>query len=79
MFSRHYGVTALGNIATHPAFRGQGLATRTCAKLMQALQQEGVTHVGLNVRADNAAAIACYQRLGFAIVAEYCECTVDAL
>ena len=35
--------------------------------------QRTVDHIGLNVKADNAAAVACYRRLGFRPVAEYEE------
>ena len=63
--SAAYKVAALGNIATHPAHRGQGLGTAvtaaTCRSLLETCQV-----IGLNVKADNAAAIACYTRLGFA-------------
>jgi predicted GNAT family acetyltransferase len=67
VYSPHYGVAALGNITTLPQFRGQGLATATTAKLCRTLLQD-VDHIGLNVKADNASAIACYKRLGFEIV-----------
>jgi ribosomal protein S18 acetylase RimI-like enzyme len=67
VYSLHYGVAALGNITTLPQFRGQGLATATTAKLCRTLLQD-VDHIGLNVKADNASAIACYKRLGFEIV-----------
>jgi RimJ/RimL family protein N-acetyltransferase len=67
VYSPRYGVAALGNITTLPQFRGQGLATATTAKLCQVLLQD-VDHIGLNVKADNASAIACYKRLGFEIV-----------
>jgi ribosomal protein S18 acetylase RimI-like enzyme len=42
------------------------------ARICRSLRAE-VDHVGLNVRADNRAAIACYERLGFAPVAPYEE------
>jgi len=32
-----------------------------------------VDHIGLNVKADNAAAIRLYEGLGFEVVAEYLE------
>ncbi|HEX6288089.1 MAG TPA: GNAT family N-acetyltransferase [Herpetosiphonaceae bacterium] len=73
VYSRHYRVAALGNVTTHPELRGQGLGTRVCAKLCHALL-ETVDHVGLNVKADNASALACYERLGFERVAVYDEC-----
>jgi ribosomal protein S18 acetylase RimI-like enzyme len=38
---------------------------------------EKVEHVGLNVKADNDAAIACYRKLGFEVVAPYGEFTVE--
>jgi RimJ/RimL family protein N-acetyltransferase len=67
VYSPRYRVAALGNITTHPQFRGQGLATATTAKLCQILLED-VDHIGLNVKADNTSAIACYKRLGFEIV-----------
>ncbi|HVK06691.1 MAG TPA: 3-isopropylmalate dehydratase small subunit [Armatimonadaceae bacterium] len=67
-------VAALGNVATLPHARGQGLATRACAALCRNLLAEGVEHVGLNVRADNRPAARCYEKLGFTRVARYEEC-----
>src|SRR5207248_2709826 len=64
VYSPKYRVAALGNVTTHPDFRGRGLATAVCAKLCQELLRT-VDHIGLNVKADNVSAIACYKRLGF--------------
>jgi ribosomal protein S18 acetylase RimI-like enzyme len=68
-------VAAIGNVATDPAYRGRGLATRVTARLCRALL-EVADHVGLNVQADNAAAIACYRKLGFGWIADYHEISV---
>jgi len=65
-------VAALGNIAVAESHRGRGLATRVTARICRSVL-ESVDHVGLNVRGDNRAAIACYERLGFATVAPYEE------
>ena len=60
------GVAAVGNVYTHPAHRGQGLATRTTAAVVHALlQRPGLRTIVLNVARENAAALRCYQRLGF--------------
>ena len=72
VFSPRYRVAAIGNITTHPDFRGQGLGTQVTAQLCRQLTQQ-VDHIGLHVRTDNAVAIACYQRLGFTVVADYEE------
>jgi ribosomal protein S18 acetylase RimI-like enzyme len=72
VYSEHERVAALGNIAVVPEARGRGLARRVTAALCRSLRGR-VDHVGLNVRADNAAAIACYTRLGFAAIATYEE------
>ncbi len=72
VYSQHYKVAALGNVTTHPDFRGQGLATATCAKLCQTLLRT-IDHIGLNVKADNDSAIASYKKLGFEVIAEYGE------
>ena len=71
-----YRVAALGNIATDPALRGQGLAQRATAQLCRALLTT-VDTIGLNVKADNTAAIACYRKLGFEVAAEYEEAMFD--
>lgn len=75
IFSAAYKVAALGNIAVHPDFRGKGLATRVTRYLCHDLQHQ-VEVIGLNVRAENRAAISCYQKLGFEIVGDYVECRI---
>lgn len=74
--SRQYRAAALGNITTHPDYRGRSLARQTTAGLCQALREAGIGTIGLNVRADNRPAIACYERLGFCRVADYGEYTL---
>lgn len=64
VYSPQYRVAVLGNIATHPDFRRQGIATAVTAKLCQSLR-ERVDHIGLVVKVDNTKAIACYTKLGF--------------
>ncbi len=66
------GIAVLGNIVTHPAYRGRGLAARVTAGVCRDLLPQ-TRWIGLNVRADNHAARACYQRLGFVDTAEYDE------
>ncbi|MBI5805113.1 GNAT family N-acetyltransferase [candidate division TA06 bacterium] len=72
VYSPKYKVVALGNIATLPEFRGQGLGTIVTAALCRNLLKT-VDIIGLNVKTDNADAIRCYQKLGFEITAEYNE------
>jgi GNAT superfamily N-acetyltransferase len=79
VYSPRYGVAALGNVATRPDARGRGLATAAVARVCQELLRAGVEHVGLNVRADNGAAVACYERLGFERVSDYGEYSAEAV
>jgi ribosomal protein S18 acetylase RimI-like enzyme len=72
VYSRRYRVAALGNIATDPAHRNRGYGKLVTARLCQALLEE-VDHVGLNVKADNEAAMRCYRSLGFEIIGSYGE------
>ncbi|MBD3277643.1 MAG: GNAT family N-acetyltransferase [Candidatus Aegiribacteria sp.] len=72
VYSKKYGVAALGNIATAPSHRGRGLGTRVTARACQSLLKD-IKHVGLNVKADNRAAVVCYRKLGFEPVADYGE------
>jgi ribosomal protein S18 acetylase RimI-like enzyme len=73
VYSPAYRVAALGNIATHPARRGHGDAQATTAAVCRHLRREGIATITLNVHAENAAALACYRRLGFVDVAAYEE------
>ncbi|HET9623734.1 MAG TPA: GNAT family N-acetyltransferase [Kofleriaceae bacterium] len=77
VYSPAMRVAALGSIATRPDARGRGLAQRVTAALCHRLQ-DAIDVIGLNVRADNAAAIACYQKVGFAPRHEYDEWLVTA-
>lgn len=76
VYSEHYQVAALGNVTTHPLFRGQGLGACVCAKLCKQLLKK-VVHLGLNVKADNLNAIRCYQKLGFEYIATFAEYALD--
>ncbi len=59
-----HDIAAIGNIVTHSARRGEGLATRCVGRLLDALF-ERVSSVALNVQADNDAARHCYRKFGF--------------
>jgi ribosomal protein S18 acetylase RimI-like enzyme len=72
VYSAAYKVAALGNIATHPDVRGQGLGTAVTAAVCRSLLGSCQV-IGLNVKADNAAAIACYRKLGFTAHATFEE------
>ncbi|MCD6474951.1 MAG: GNAT family N-acetyltransferase [Anaerolineaceae bacterium] len=72
VYSEKYGIAAIGNVTTLPDRRGEGLAKRVCARLSVELLKR-VKYVTLNVKADNAPAIAVYEQLGFKWVADYTE------
>jgi ribosomal protein S18 acetylase RimI-like enzyme len=63
--SRQEGVAAIGNIFTHPEFRGQGLAQTVTSAVVAALRAAGVETIGLNVGDGNTAAVKAYERVGF--------------
>ena len=73
VYSPRYRVAALGNIVTDPACRGRGYARQLVARTCRELLREGC-QIGLKVKSDNAAAIACYQKLGFEVISDYKEC-----
>ncbi|MCX6834188.1 MAG: GNAT family N-acetyltransferase [candidate division Zixibacteria bacterium] len=70
--SDEHHIAALGNITTHPDYRGRGLAALVTHRLTSEFVSEGKM-VCLNVKADNAPAIACYKKLGFVPIHEYEE------
>jgi GNAT superfamily N-acetyltransferase len=58
-------LVGLYDVFTHPSVRGQGLARRLCAALLNQAWAAGARVAYLQVEADNAAARAIYRRLGF--------------
>jgi ribosomal protein S18 acetylase RimI-like enzyme len=76
VYSEKYKVAALGNITTHPNFRGQRIGYKLTAALCNDLRRT-VDTIGLNVKATNEIAIHCYEKVGFEIIAEFNECLVS--
>lgn len=68
LVSRDEGAAALGNIYTRRDRRGRGLARIVTNAVIDNLRD--IDTIGLNVRADNAAAIRLYESLGFV---RYCQ------
>jgi ribosomal protein S18 acetylase RimI-like enzyme len=62
------GAWVVANVATHPEFRRRGIGARLVRAAVEQARSGGAHAVGLQVRSDNAAAIALYEREGFARV-----------
>lgn len=52
-------------MGVHPAYRRQGLGRRLLAACIEKAWRKGLTRIELEARADNTAAIALYEKLGF--------------
>ena len=76
VWSPRLRVAAVGNVVTHPDYRGQGLAARVVGTLCRRLLGD-VDHIGLNVRELNEPAIRCYRRLGFQSKTTFLEFDAD--
>lgn len=70
--SRSEGVAVIGNVFTHPAYRGRGLATNATSAVAEALLAY-CDHVVLTVDPNNSPAVAAYARLGFREVCQLVE------
>ncbi len=70
--SNEFNIGVLGNITTHPDFRGKGIGSAVTSRVAAELVSEGKS-VCLNVQDGNAPAIACYEKLGFEIKHRYNE------
>ena len=79
---RRIGLTIVKTICLHDRDRIEAFLRRDAflnVYQLGDLELKTVEHVGLNVKADNRPAIACYQKLGFEIVGAYEEYSVDPL
>jgi ribosomal protein S18 acetylase RimI-like enzyme len=71
LVARDEGAAAIGNIYTRRDRRGRGLGRITTTAVLNELA--GVETIGLNVRADNHAALHLYESIGFARHCEFFE------
>lgn len=70
--SAEVGIAAVGNVLTRIAYRGRGMATSVTSAVTEAALDEH-RDVVLNVRIDNAPAIAVYEHLGYERHAQFIE------
>lgn len=69
---RTHGIAILGNVFTHPRFRGRGHATTVTSAVTAALLEQ-VDEVVLSVNPDNIHAVRAYDKLGYRQVGEIYE------
>lgn len=74
--SARYDVATIGNVVTHPDYRGRGFATRATGRLLQELLQR-TSLAALNVHEANGPARAAFRKLGFADAHLYVELTCE--
>jgi ribosomal protein S18 acetylase RimI-like enzyme len=70
--SKQEHVAVVGNVFTHPAYRGRGFATDATSAVTESLLAT-CDHVVLTVDPSNAAAVAAYARLGYREVCQLVE------
>jgi GNAT superfamily N-acetyltransferase len=73
VISPKYGIGCVGNVFTHPDYRGHGYAAVCTSAVVRDVLAAGCRDVVLNVRHDNTPAIHAYTRLGFAEHSRYQE------
>ncbi len=65
LVSKTYRVAAVGNVMTHPDYRGRGYATRATAAVCAELERQQIGTIVLNVWQGNTPAVSVYEKLGF--------------
>jgi ribosomal protein S18 acetylase RimI-like enzyme len=55
----------IADIYLHEKYRGQGWGTKTLELLETAMQERGITRIGLHVFANNAIAQGLYKKMGY--------------
>jgi ribosomal protein S18 acetylase RimI-like enzyme len=78
LVSKTYDIAAIGNVMTHPDCRKRGYASAVTRRLLEELFKL-VSLVTLNVRRDNAAATALFEKFGFVHHHTYHEGMVESL
>ena len=68
LFRQGSRVARLYSITVAPAFRGRGLGRLLLEDVCDGARTHGCSELRLEVRADNATAIALYQRVGFRLI-----------
>lgn len=77
LVARDEGAAAIGNVYVRSDRRGRGLGRAVTAAVLHELA--GIATIGLNVRADNDAAIRVYDSLGFVRHCEFFEAIATGL
>lgn len=73
LVARQSKLAAIGNVLTHPEYRGKGLGSATSSAVTSALFEAGIETIVLNVAQGNSPAIRIYQGLGFERVGPFIE------
>ena len=64
--SPNIGIAVVGNVFTHPAFRGEGLAEYVASAVTEELlEHRGCAFIALTVNPANEPAVRAYRRLGY--------------
>lgn len=73
VLSEARSAAAVGNVFTHPDYRGQGYAAITTSAVCADLIRRGIRTIVLNVAQSNTSAIHVYEKLGFTKYLPYNE------
>jgi ribosomal protein S18 acetylase RimI-like enzyme len=76
VLSTQQSIAAIGNIYTHPDWRGKGFAKACTISILSKLYQTGLATAVLNVEQANQKAIQLYSSLGFKFHASFFEGTI---
>lgn len=66
-------IAAVGNVVTHPDYRGKGYATMTTRAVINELDKMRIRDIVLSVAQDNTTAISVYSKIGFEIHCPFIE------
>lgn len=75
-YSNKQQVVAIAHITTHPDYRKKGYAEKVVTEQLKSLNVN-FKFIGLNVKANNFAAIGCYKKLGFKDFGKFMSCEIE--